>query len=35
MIEADCGRDIAMLVAKQLVVFLKRSGSQAQLSEVL
>ena len=35
MIEADCGRDIAMLVAKQLVVFLKRPGGQAQLSEML
>jgi transcriptional regulator GlxA family with amidase domain len=35
MIEADCGRDAAMYIAKELVVFLKRPGSQAQHSEML
>jgi transcriptional regulator GlxA family with amidase domain len=35
MIEADCGRDVAMYIAKELVVFLKRPGSQAQHSELL
>jgi transcriptional regulator GlxA family with amidase domain len=35
MIEADCGREAAMYIAKELVVFLKRAGSQAQHSEML
>jgi transcriptional regulator GlxA family with amidase domain len=35
LIEEDCGRDMAMQVAKELVVFLKRSGDQAQHSELL
>jgi transcriptional regulator GlxA family with amidase domain len=35
MVEADCGRDIAMKVARELVVFLKRPGGQSQFSELL
>jgi transcriptional regulator GlxA family with amidase domain len=35
LVEADCGREIAMKVARELVVFLKRPGGQAQFSEVL
>jgi len=35
LIEADSGRGMAMQVAKELVVFLKRSGDQAQHSELL
>ncbi|WP_460428234.1 GlxA family transcriptional regulator [Azotobacter armeniacus] len=35
LVEADCGRDVAMQVARELVVFLKRSGGQAQFSELL
>ncbi len=35
LIEVDCGRDMAMQVAKELVVFLKRPGGQAQHSELL
>jgi transcriptional regulator GlxA family with amidase domain len=35
LIEADCGRDVAMQVAKELVVFLKRPGGQAQHSKLL
>jgi len=35
LIEADCGRDIAMQVAKELVMFLKRPGGQTQHSELL
>jgi len=35
LVEADCGRDIAMKVARDLVVFLKRPGGQSQFSEVL
>ncbi|MDI3283573.1 helix-turn-helix domain-containing protein [Polyangium sp. 15x6] len=35
LVEADCGRDIAMKVARELVVFLKRPGGQSQFSEVL
>jgi transcriptional regulator GlxA family with amidase domain len=35
LIEADCGRDMAMQVAKELVMFLKRPGGQAQHSELL
>ena len=35
LIEDDCGRDAAMQVAKELVVFLKRPGGQAQHSKLL
>ena len=33
--EADAGRDLALAVARQLVVFLKRPGGQAQFSAAL
>lgn len=35
MVEADCGHDVAMKVARELVVFLKRPGGQSQFSELL
>ena len=35
MVEADCGREIAMQVARELVVYLKRPGGQSQFSELL
>ena len=35
LVEADCGREVAMLVARELVVFLKRPGGQAQFSVAL
>lgn len=35
LIEEDCGRAIAMDVARELVVFMKRPGGQAQHSELL
>ncbi|MDF0731718.1 DJ-1/PfpI family protein [Pseudomonas entomophila] len=35
LVESDCGRDVAMQVARELVVFLKRPGGQAQFSELL
>jgi transcriptional regulator GlxA family with amidase domain len=35
LVETDCGRDIAMEVARELVVFLKRPGGQSQFSEFL
>ena len=35
LVEADCGREVALQVARELVVFLKRSGGQAQFSQVL
>lgn len=35
LVEADCGRDIAMRVARELVVFMKRPGGQSQFSQVL
>ncbi len=35
MVEADVGRDIAMAVAKKLVVFYKRPGGQSQFSSAL
>lgn len=35
LVKADCGHDIAMKVARELVVFLKRPGGQAQFSELL
>ena len=35
LIEDDCGHDVAMQVARELVVFLKRPGGQNQFSELL
>lgn len=35
LVEADCGREVAMHVARELVVYLKRPGGQAQFSELL
>lgn len=35
LVEADCGRDVAMTVARELVVFLKRPGGQSQFSQLL
>jgi len=35
LIEADLGRSVAMEVAKQMVLYLKRSGNQSQFSSVL
>jgi transcriptional regulator GlxA family with amidase domain len=35
LVEADLGRQTALAVARQLVVFLKRPGGQAQFSETL
>jgi transcriptional regulator GlxA family with amidase domain len=35
LVEEDCGRAIAMDVARELVVFMKRPGGQAQHSELL
>jgi transcriptional regulator GlxA family with amidase domain len=35
LVEADCGREIALEVARELVVFLKRPGGQAQFSTLL
>ena len=35
LVEEDCGRDVAMSVARQLVVYMKRPGGQAQFSELL
>jgi transcriptional regulator GlxA family with amidase domain len=35
LVEADCGREVALQVARELVVFLKRPGGQAQYSEML
>jgi len=35
LVEGDCGHDVAMQVARELVVFLKRPGGQAQFSELL
>lgn len=35
MVEADLGRDMALSVARQLVVFLKRPGGQSQFSAAL
>lgn len=34
-VEADCGRQLALTVARQLVVFLKRPGGQSQFSAAL
>ena len=35
LVEEDVGHDIAMAVARDLVVFLRRPGGQAQFSQVL
>lgn len=35
LVEADLGRDMALAVARQLVVFLKRPGGQSQFSATL
>jgi transcriptional regulator GlxA family with amidase domain len=35
LVEQDCGRAVAMDVARELVVFMKRPGGQAQHSELL
>lgn len=35
LVEADCGREVALQVARELVVFLKRPGGQAQFSLLL
>lgn len=35
MVEQDCGHAVAMAVARNLLLFLRRSGHQAQFSEVL
>jgi transcriptional regulator GlxA family with amidase domain len=35
LVEHDCGHDVAMEVARELVVFLKRPGGQSQFSELL
>ncbi|WP_064575470.1 GlxA family transcriptional regulator [Cupriavidus gilardii] len=35
MVEADCGHEVALSVAKELAVYMKRPGAQPQLSEML
>ena len=35
LVEADCGRDVALQVARELVIYLKRPGGQAQFSQML
>ena len=35
MVEADCGHEVAMEVARELVVYLKRPGGQSQFSGLL
>jgi len=35
LVEDDCGREVSMQVARELVVFLKRPGGQAQYSVLL
>ncbi|HEX4550144.1 GlxA family transcriptional regulator [Pseudomonas sp.] len=35
LVEADCGREVALHVARELVVYLKRPGGQAQYSTLL
>ncbi|RYD34777.1 MAG: GlxA family transcriptional regulator [Verrucomicrobiaceae bacterium] len=35
LVEEDCGRETAMKVAREMVVFLKRPGGQSQHSELL
>jgi len=35
LVQDDCGREVAMSVARQLVVYMKRPGGQTQFSELL
>lgn len=35
LVEEDCGREVALQVAREMVVFLKRPGGQAQYSQLL
>ncbi|WP_419709855.1 GlxA family transcriptional regulator [Pseudomonas sp. NFX224] len=35
LVEEDCGREVALLAAREMVVFLKRPGGQAQFSQLL
>lgn len=35
LVQADCGREVAMSVARQLVVYMRRPGGQSQFSELL
>ena len=35
LVESDCGHEVAMQTAKELVVYIKRPGGQAQYSELL
>ena len=35
LVEVDCGREVAMYVARELLVVLKRPGGQSQFSELL
>lgn len=35
LVQEDCGREVAMQVARQLVIYLKRPGGQSQFSELL
>jgi transcriptional regulator GlxA family with amidase domain len=35
LVQEDCGRDIAMQVARQLVIYMKRPGGQSQFSQLL
>jgi transcriptional regulator GlxA family with amidase domain len=35
LVEEDCGREVAMRVARELVVFMKRPGGQSQFSQFL
>ena len=35
LVQVDCGHDVAMEVARELVVYLKRPGGQSQFSELL
>ena len=35
LVQDDCGREIAMHVARQLVIYMKRPGGQSQFSELL
>lgn len=35
LVEEDCGRELALLTAREMVVFLKRPGGQAQYSQLL
>jgi transcriptional regulator GlxA family with amidase domain len=35
LVQEDCGREVAMQVARQLVIYVKRPGGQSQFSELL